>query len=65
MAWVHARHQKRSTALITNVDFDAWTEYLGDAPLAMALLHRLVDGAIVIKIKGPSCRPNRPRTTQP
>lgn len=62
---VHARHQKRSTALITNVDFNAWTEYLGDAPLAMALLDRLVDGAIVIKIKGPSYRANRPRTAQP
>jgi DNA replication protein DnaC len=58
---VRSRHQKRSTALITNVDFDAWAEYLGDAPLAMALLDRLVDGAIIIKIKGPSYRANRPR----
>jgi DNA replication protein DnaC len=62
---VHARHQKRSTALITNVDFNAWPEYLGDAPLAMALLDRIVDGAVTIKIKGPSYRANRPRTTQP
>jgi DNA replication protein DnaC len=55
------RHQKRSTILITNVDFDAWGQYLGDAPLAMAMLDRLVDGAVVIKIKGPSYRANRPR----
>lgn len=56
---IHARHQKRSTALITNVDFGAWAEYLGDAPLAMALLDRLVEGAVVIKIKGPSYRASR------
>lgn len=57
------RHQKRSTILITNVDFDAWAQYLGDAPLAMAMLDRLVDGAVVIKIKGPSYRANRPSST--
>jgi DNA replication protein DnaC len=54
------RHQKRSTILITNVDFDAWAQYLGDAPLAMAMLDRLVDGAVIIRIKGPSYRANRP-----
>lgn len=57
---IASRHQKRSTILITNVDFDAWAQYLGDAPLAMAMLDRLVDGAMVIKIKGPSYRANRP-----
>jgi DNA replication protein DnaC len=62
---IHARHQKRSTILITNVDFNAWAEYLGDAPLAMALLDRIVDGAVVIKIKGPSFRANRRPTTTP
>lgn len=56
---VDSRHQTRSTIVITNVDFDAWAEYLGDAPLAMAMLDRLVDGAIVIKIKGPSYRAKR------
>ena len=57
---IASRHQKHSTILITNVDFDAWAHYLGDAPLAMAMLDRLVDGAVVIKIKGPSYRANRP-----
>ena len=57
---IASRHQKRSTILITNVDFDAWAQYLGDAPLAMAMLDRLVDGALVLKIKGPSYRANRP-----
>jgi hypothetical protein len=27
-----------STALVTNVDFETWDEYLGDPPLAMAFL---------------------------
>jgi hypothetical protein len=38
-----ARSQKVSTALETNIDFDAWGEYLGDPPLAMAFLDRLVE----------------------
>jgi DNA replication protein DnaC len=42
-----------------NIDFDAWATYLGDAPLATAMLDRLVDGAVVIKIKGPSYRASR------
>jgi DNA replication protein DnaC len=55
-----SRHHKRSTILITNVDFDAWAPYLGDAPLATAMLDRLVEGAVIIKIKGPSYRASRP-----
>lgn len=51
------RHRRRrSTALVTNLDFDGWAAYLADGPLAMALLDRLVDGAIIIKIKGKSYR---------
>ena len=56
---IASRHQIRSTILVTNVDFDAWDEYLGDAPLAMAMLDRLVDGSIIIKLKGPSYRASR------
>ena len=69
------RHQRRSTALVTNIDFDGWAGYLSDGPLAMAFLDRLVEGATIIKIKGKSYRartlkPNRttpaePPTTQP
>jgi DNA replication protein DnaC len=58
---IDARYQQRSTALITNIDFDAWADYLGDPPLAMALLDRLVDGAIIVKIKGRSYRAHRGR----
>lgn len=57
---IDARSQERSTALITNIDFSDWTEYLGDAPLAMALLDRVVDGATIVKLKGKSYRVHRP-----
>lgn len=56
---IDARSGKRSTALATNVDFDAWGEYLGDPPLAMAFLDRVVDGAILLKIRGKSYRAYR------
>lgn len=49
----------RSTAIVTNVEFDKWAEYLGDPPLAMAFLDRVVDGAIVFRIKGKSYRAAR------
>ncbi len=40
-------------------------EYLGDPPLAMAFLDRVVDGAILLKIRGKSaCTPRTPRLTQ-
>jgi DNA replication protein DnaC len=54
-----ARHQKKATALATNVDFDHWGTYLGDPPLAMAFLDRLVDRSIILKIKGKSYRASR------
>jgi DNA replication protein DnaC len=64
---IDARSQRRSTALVTNIDFDAWGEYLGDPPLAMAFLDRLVDGAIILKLSGKSYRAhraNRPKEPQ-
>ena len=53
---IASRNQKRSTALVTNVDFDKWTEYLSDGPLAMAFLDRLVEGAIILSLRGKSHR---------
>jgi DNA replication protein DnaC len=53
------RSGRGSTALVTNVDFKEWTEYLGDPPLAMALLDRVVDGAIIHKLHGRSYRAHR------
>lgn len=58
---IDARTQARATALVTNLDFNAWGDYLDDPPLAMAFLDRLVDGAIIIKIKGKSYRAHRAR----
>lgn len=54
-----ARSPQRSTALITNIDFEAWGEYLQDPPLATAFLDRIVDGATIVKIKGKSYRAHR------
>ena len=56
---IDARSARRSTALATNIDFEAWSEYLGDPPLAMAFLDRVVDGAILLKIRGKSYRAHR------
>jgi len=60
---IDARGQQHATALVTNIDFEAWGDYLGDVPLAMAFLDRLVDGAIILKIKGKSYRAHRARQT--
>jgi DNA replication protein DnaC len=56
---IDARSQRSSTALVTNIDFESWAEYLGDAPLAMAMLDRVVDGATILKLKGKSYRVQR------
>jgi len=56
---IDARSQRASTALVTNIDFEGWADYLGDAPLAMALLDRVVDGATIVKLKGKSYRVHR------
>jgi DNA replication protein DnaC len=62
---VDSRGPKRSTAMVTNISFEAWADYLGDAPLAMAILDRLVDGAIVLKIEGRSYRASRVQRLAP
>jgi DNA replication protein DnaC len=56
---IASRNQQRSTALVTNVDFERWGEYLADGPLAMAFLDRLVEGAIILKMKGRSYRASK------
>lgn len=53
------RNGRGSTAMVTNIDFQHWTEYLGDPPLAMALLDRVVDGAIIQRFEGKSYRAYR------
>lgn len=61
---IDSRSGRKSTALVTNIDFDEWTEYLGDPPLAMALLDRIVDGAIY-KFQGESYRGHRSHRADP
>jgi len=56
---VDARSGRGSTAFVTNVDFGDWTDYLGDPPLVMALLDRVVDRGIVIRFDGKSYRKHR------
>lgn len=62
---IDARGSQRSTALATNIDFDAWSDYLGDPPLAMAFLDRVVDGAVLLKIQGKSYRAHRVKKPSP
>jgi DNA replication protein DnaC len=56
---IDGRNRRSSTALVTNVDFKVWTTYLGDPPLAMALLDRVVDDAIIQRFAGKSYRAHR------
>mgnify|MGYP001029086245 FL=1 len=56
---IDRRNGRASTALVTNIEFEDWTDYLGDPPLAMALLDRIVDGALPYKFKGKSYRAHR------
>jgi DNA replication protein DnaC len=58
---VAARNQQCSTALISNIDFNLWGDYLADGPLAMAFLDRLIEGAVIIKIRGDSYRARKKR----
>ena len=48
---IESRHQKRSTAIFTNLDFDKWADYLRDPLIGMAFLDRFVEAATIIKIK--------------
>ena len=56
---IDGRNGHGSTAVLTNVDFGDWTEYLGDPPLVMALLDRVVDRSIIVKFDGKSYRAER------
>jgi DNA replication protein DnaC len=63
---IDSRGPKRSTALVTNISFEAWADYLGDPPLAMAILDRLVvANAIKLKIEGRSYRAHGSRPPAP
>jgi DNA replication protein DnaC len=57
---IEQRNTRRSTALATNIDFEAWGSYLGDGPMVMALLDRLMHRAVKLKINGKSYRVHGP-----
>jgi DNA replication protein DnaC len=56
---IDSRNRRGSTALVTNVDFKEWTDYLGDPPLVMAILDRMADDMIVQRFEGKSYRAYR------
>lgn len=56
------RGRQRSTTLVTNIDVENWEKDLGDKYLAMGLLDRLVDEAIIQKFHGRSYRAYRAQT---
>jgi len=53
---IDGRNRRSSTAVITNVSMSDWTDYLGDPPMTMALLDRVMDRSIQIPFKGKSGR---------
>lgn len=53
---IDRRHAKLSTAVTSNIELSAWGNYLGDVPLAVAVLDRLAMHAVRIDIDGPSYR---------
>ena len=53
---VDHRSPQKSTALVSNIEFKQWTDYLGDPPLTMALIDRIVDAAIIQPFEGKSYR---------
>jgi DNA replication protein DnaC len=61
---IDSRTQKRSVALVTNLDFEKWSDDLSDGPLAMALLDRIVRGAIIMKLTGKSYRAEKTKALE-
>ena len=53
---VDERYNKKSTIITTNLDFEEWPNFLGNPPLARALVSRLRHDCHTIRIKGPSLR---------
>jgi DNA replication protein DnaC len=53
---IDGRNRRSSTAVITNVNMSDWSDYLGDPPMTMALLDRVMDRSIQIPFKGKSGR---------
>ncbi len=50
------RYKRKATLLTTNLDYDEWTEFLGNHRMVEALLGRLRHYCHTIRIDGPSLR---------
>lgn len=60
---IDGRNRRSSTAIVTNVNLKDWTDYLGDPPMTMALLDRVVDRTNIITFSGKTGRgPITPET---
>ncbi len=54
---VRPRHQEaKSTVITSNIDWDAWGDYLGDDVATVAILDRLIEHGHLLTIEGPSWR---------
>ncbi|MCA9129926.1 MAG: ATP-binding protein [Planctomycetales bacterium] len=53
---IDGRNRRSSTAIITNVNLKDWTDYLGDPPMTMALLDRVIDQTNIIAFSGKTVR---------
>jgi len=61
---LEGRHGRASTIVTSNLNVDAWAEYLGHPQLTMALLDKLLYRATAIHIDGPSYRLDRHKKHQ-
>ena len=53
---IDLRHEKRSTAITSNLRLSEWGRYLGDATVTAAILDRLAMTSTRVEINGPSYR---------
>ncbi len=63
---VDKRNARASTAFFTNIDLDLWNDYLGHAPMVMALIDRLMERAIIMRfLNAKSYRAHTARQVSP
>lgn len=51
-----ARHERRSTIITSNLDFDEWVKVLGDEKMMTVLLDRMTHRAHILVMNGDSYR---------
>ena len=58
---VAERYERRSTIIMTNLNFGEWVQVFGSEKLTTALLDRLSHHAHIMTTKGVSYRTKKPR----